>query len=398
MELINVIVGFICADTDALRACACVHSSWTPTVRTHLYRNIRLSSLHTWMSLGKALKDTPELIPLVKHVTIDGGVVGPGRLAQTGWSRWILPLAGLLTHVESLTVHALDFRAAPDPTHDLIRTHFLGVKHLRVDSVTTPDTKTLQEVLLAPRPALEVVALHRIYGFYLAELERHDLALLSYPQLELDGLTWSILGDIVQIASASQSHVRVLTLHGLRPKHFPNLVATLRAIGPSLESLEVRVRGTPHRRYPEGKAQQPDPCMRCSRYTTIVVRDMLENNRHLRDLTWVDSGSTFVNFPQDFAQIFANAGSWRLQQTAIYVDPEGSDMALDEVSCAQGWAPLAQAKSESAFPSLESLTIHWIRRGSNDFSKMLAGLFGSHLRARVEAASMNGPSQSLFDV
>jgi hypothetical protein len=138
--------------------------------------------------------------------------------------------------------------------------------------------------------------------------------------------------------------------------------------------------------------------MRLSRHTTIVVRDMLENNTHLRDLTWVDSGSTFVKFPQEFAQIFASAGSWRLQQIAVYVDPEGSDMALDEVSCAQGWAPLAQAMSESAFPSLDSLTIHWICRGSNDFSKMLAGLFGSHLRARVEAASMNGPSQTLFDV
>jgi hypothetical protein len=187
-------------------------------------------------------------------------------------------------------------------------------------------------------------------------------------------------------------------LHGLQPKHFPNLVATLRAIGPSLESLEVRVRGTPHRRYPEGKAQQPDPCMRCSRHTTIVVRDMLENNTHLRDLTWVDSGSTFVTFPQDFAQIFANARPWRLQQIAVYVDPEGSGMALDEASCTRGWATLAQAMPESSFPSLKSLNIHWICRGSNDFSKKLAGLFGSHLRVRVEAVSMTGPSQSLFDV
>jgi hypothetical protein len=118
---------------------------------------------------------------------------------------------------------------------------------------------------------------------------------------------------------------------------------------------------------------------------------MLENSTQLRNLTWLDAGSSFVHLPQDLAKILENADSSQLQNLALLMDPEGSDVLLDEASCTQGWAPLARVMCESGFPSLQSLSVHWILRGRRDFSNMLQGLFRSDVRVHVTATDMSGP-------
>jgi hypothetical protein len=248
-ELTDAIISFLHANTYALPACACVHSSWTSSARMHLYRDIYLWGLSTWIRLGMALQHTPELVPLIKHITIDGGGRIPRNLTLDEWQKWIFPLSGLLDHLESLTVRTLELHASPDPVTDFLHTHFPRVKRLRIDSVVTPDRATLQRVLLSPRAALKSVALSRIS---LAKQDESSLGLISYSEVELDGSAWPAVESLLSEAAASkpvttpQSHIRALKLNGLQLKHFPSMAAALRALGSSLESLEVRVRNTVH--------------------------------------------------------------------------------------------------------------------------------------------------------
>jgi hypothetical protein len=253
VELTDYIMDFLYADVDALRACARVHSSWMPAARKHLYESVHLARPGAWNRLVDVLSQSPEIIPSIKHVTIDG----QRQFLQCTMQEFskLHSLGSLLSNVKSLSLSAVKLHEDPDAVSDFLRTHFLHIRRLRVNAVSAPDCATMQRVLLSPRPTLDALSMSGV-SFYCRG--GPGLNILAYPELELDRFACTALVEVserkigLEIAPAS-SHIRTLSVHGLQTNCFHSLAALLRNIGPTLEVLKVHMRGLVNQSYPEGK-------------------------------------------------------------------------------------------------------------------------------------------------
>jgi hypothetical protein len=104
VELTDYIMDFLYADVNALRACARVHSSWMPAARKHLYESVHLARPGAWNRLIDVLSQSPEIIPSIKHVTIDG----QRQFLQCTMQDFskLHSLGSLLSNVKSLSLSA----------------------------------------------------------------------------------------------------------------------------------------------------------------------------------------------------------------------------------------------------------------------------------------------------
>jgi hypothetical protein len=125
----------------------------------------------------------------------------------------------------------------------------------------------------------------------------------------------------------------------------------------------------------------------------IVVTDVLEYNTQLETLEWHDVGSSFVQLPQDLADVLAHASTRSLQEITLHLDPQGSDALLDEARVSEGWAPFAQALGEDVHPALRSLRISYVS-ASDDHIGTLRSLLPMRLDTRIWTTSSEkkGPS------
>jgi hypothetical protein len=249
-ELTDRVIDFLYADLASLRACARVHSSWMPAARMYLYERVYLASLGPWLRLVETLARSPAIIPLVKHLAING---------QRGFLEYVadeaaMRLGALLAHVPSLDLIAISIRNIDDRVGSFLRRNFLHVRRLRLDAVSAKACHILQEVCLDPRTELEFLALsHSTVSSRIGPM----LDILKYPQLELDRFALRTLVDFQDTTTPDEtvsptlpSSVRRLRLPGLQLENFSSVIHTLGAIGTSLQTLEIRMRGQVTQSYP----------------------------------------------------------------------------------------------------------------------------------------------------
>jgi hypothetical protein len=255
-ELTDEIVEYVHDDEECLRACACVHSSWTPAARTHLFRDITLSHLKGWKRLVRILDRSPLIIGYIKHLCIDDWQnnflqravrdrAGPDAAHRLG---------DLLAGLESLALYGVRIQPNGDPaTSEFVRTKFLRVRRLFLHMVSTSNRATLQEHALDPRPDLRMVVFSSVT---ISNPIGPSVRFTKYPELELDAISFSMFTNPDEPHESPLHPSSLVTNLGIDRAgnvDFGPMSQALSAIGPSLERLNVRVQERDALHYPEGK-------------------------------------------------------------------------------------------------------------------------------------------------
>jgi hypothetical protein len=263
IELVYKVIKFVRDDEECLLACACVHSSWTPAARVHLFRDINLAHLQHWKRLVRMLDQNPLIARYIKHLCIDDyqdnflqhavrDKAGPDAASRLG---------DLLEGVQSLALYGVRIRPNDDPmVSQFIRTKFVGVRRLFLHLVSTSNRSTLQQYVLDPRPAVKMLVIKNVT---ISNPIGPSVRFMKYPELEVDAISFSMFTSADEAGSVhgSNTHcsnqVQNLGVDRAGVVDFGPMSRALSVIGPSLERLNVRVQERDGLRYPEGDAYMP---------------------------------------------------------------------------------------------------------------------------------------------
>jgi hypothetical protein len=249
-------------DDETLRVCACVHSSWTPASRAHLFAAIEICSLHACTKLVEILVQSLWIARYVKHLTINNArsfflhrvvrdVEGPNAAARIG---------ELLPDVESLQLYGVKVLPSEDPlVCQFLRTSFLRIKKLDLLAVSASSRSVLQEYILRPRPSIRVASFHSVT---ISNPLGPAIPFISYSELEIDSLGLSMLIRANEERALSESSllgpsvVETLRVTQIERRDLVMVSRTLCMIGDSLKTLQLRTYADDDRRYPDGKKQR----------------------------------------------------------------------------------------------------------------------------------------------
>jgi hypothetical protein len=242
-EMVDQSIGYLHADARALRACARVHSSWTPAAQRHLFNTVQIISPNEMIRLIEALEHSPHIVPWIKCVTLQAKprsyhATQHLRDAMIQNSEIFARLSALLPQLQTLELR----RFVLDDIYVFGRTHFLNVTHLQLtDAGYRGTTAAFEQDFLLPRPRLDSVS---FFDVTVHDSSAHTLWLSKYPKIEISVV---YLEDTLHLlhALADESHgpsqveyFSVMLMHTLT---LPSICKALRATGLLLRTFRIEL-------------------------------------------------------------------------------------------------------------------------------------------------------------
>lgn len=167
-ELVDEVIDHLWDDVTSLRACSLSCSTWLPTSRTHLFRQVDLRDAAACARFIKLLEASPVLVQYIRKLSVDAHHfsydLSSLRNGDSTWLPLVPPLLGALPRVTELEMTSLNWRTLQlDPKHTELFYSMLGnVKRLALVNVHFESSSDVLNILSAAKLVTEL-HLDRVY-------------------------------------------------------------------------------------------------------------------------------------------------------------------------------------------------------------------------------------------